>query len=503
MTVTYDASRVTLVDHPLVQHKLSILRDKSTGTNQFRQLVRELALFDGYEAMRDLPMEDVEVETPITTATFKQLAGKKLAIVPILRAGLGMVDGILDLVPSARVGHIGMERDEVTHEPHEYYCKMPRDIDQRICLVVDPMLATGGSAEMAIGYLRERGVKDIRMLCIVAAPEGLKSLTEKDPDVHIYTCAIDDHLNEAAYIVADYMGGGSIDNFVAMMNDEAKAVGCTGTTFVDPCGLNPNNITTARDAYLILRALTAYDVFATVIATPSYDMGTNDRYTTPGTYIIQNTDKLVTNSSYHRDYTRGGKTGSLGEWQNFAGWHSQNGESYISVLLNVPYDADPEGMRPALAETGTIMDWVFDTYTIAPALDTTQPITEVRVAYSTQTDTVMLYPADNMMTLLPAAGGAALTEPVFNVPDELAAPIRQGDVVGTVTLTIQGEVIGTADLIAGSDVSRNQVLYTLSRVSLFFSSTYFKVVIALTIFVVGCYGIYIAGRVLLASRKTR
>lgn len=309
--------------------------------------------------------------------------------------------------------------------------------------------------------------------------------------------------NEAAYIVADYMGGGSIDNFVAMMNDEAKAVGCTGTMFVDPCGLNPNNITTARDAYLILRALTAYDVFATVIATPSYDMGTNDRYTTPGTYIIQNTDKLVTNSSYHRDYTRGGKTGSLGEWQNFAGWHSQNGESYISVLLNVPYDADPEGMRPALAETGTIMDWVFDTYTIAPALDTTQPITEVRVAYSTQTDTVMLYPADNMMTLLPAAGGAALTEPVFNVPDELAAPIRQGDVVGTVTLTIQGEVIGTADLIAGSDVSRNQVLYTLSRVSLFFSSTYFKVVIALTIFVVGCYGIYIAGRVLLASRKTR
>ena len=309
--------------------------------------------------------------------------------------------------------------------------------------------------------------------------------------------------NEAAYIVADYMGGGSIDNFVAMMNDEAKAVCCTGTTFVDPCGLNPNNITTARDAYLILRALTAYDVFATVIATPSYDMGTNDRYTTPGTYIIQNTDKLVTNSSYHRDYTRGGKTGSLGEWQNFAGWHSQNGESYISVLLNVPYDADPEGMRPALAETGTIMDWVFDTYTIAPALDTTQPITEVRVAYSTQTDTVMLYPADNMMTLLPAAGGAALTEPVFNVPDELAAPIKQGDVVGTVTLTIQGEVIGTADLIAGSDVSRNQVLYTLSRVSLFFSGTYFKVVIALTIFVVGCYGIYIAGRVLLASRKTR
>ena len=310
--------------------------------------------------------------------------------------------------------------------------------------------------------------------------------------------------NEAAYIVADYMGGGSIDNFVAMMNEEAARIGCTGTTFADPCGLDTNNVTTARDAYLILRALTSYDIFATVVSTPSYDMGTNDRYTTPGTYVIQNTDKMLNEgSAYYRSYVRGGKTGSLGEWQNFAGWHSQNGESYISVLLNVPYDADPEGMRPALAETGTIMDWVFDTYTIAPALDTTQPITEVRVAYSTQTDTVMLYPADNMMTLLPAAGGAALTEPVFNVPDELAAPIKQGDVVGTVTLTIQGEVIGTADLIAGSDVSRNQVLYTLSRVSLFFSSTYFKVVIALTLFVVGCYGIYIAGRVLLASRKTR
>lgn len=302
--------------------------------------------------------------------------------------------------------------------------------------------------------------------------------------------------NEAAYIVADYMGGGSIDNFIAMMNDEAKAVGCTGTTFVDPCGLNPNNITTARDAYLILRALTAYDVFSTVVGTPSYDMGTNDRYTTPGTYIIQTTDKLITNSSYHRDYTKGGKTGSLGEWQNFAGWHSQDGESYISILLNVPYDADPEGMRPALVETATIMDWVFDTYTIAPALDTTQPITEVRVAYSTQADTIMLYPADNMMTLLPREGGAALTEQVFNVPDQLPAPIKQGDIVGTVTLTIEGETIGTADLIAGSDVSRNQLLYTISRVSLFFSSTYFKVVVILTMLVIGAYLIFTVGRIL-------
>ena len=302
--------------------------------------------------------------------------------------------------------------------------------------------------------------------------------------------------NEAAYIVADYMGGGSIDSFVAMMNDEAKAVGCTGTTFVDPCGLNPNNITTARDAYLILRALTAYDIFATVAGTPTYDMGTNDRYVTPGTYILQNTDKLVTNSSYHRDYTKGGKTGSLGEWQNFAGWHSQDGESYISVLLNVPMESDPEGGRPALLETGTIMDWVFNTYTIAPALDTTQPITEVRVAYSTQADTVMLYPADNMMTLLPREGGSALTEQIFNVPDELGAPIKQGDIVGTVTLTIQGETIGTADLIAGSDISRNQLLYTISRIGTFFSSTYFKVVVMLTMLAVGAYLIFAVGRIL-------
>ena len=201
MTVTYDTSRVTLVDHPLVQHKLSILRDKSTGTNQFRQLVRELALFDGYEAMRDLPMEDVEVETPITTATFKQLAGKKLAIVPILRAGLGMVDGILDLIPAARVGHVGMERDPKTHEPHEYYCKLPPDVERRTCLIVDPMLATGGSATAAIQYLRDAGVRDIRLLVLVAAPEGVRAVLDFDPDVRLYTCALDRELNGNAYIL--------------------------------------------------------------------------------------------------------------------------------------------------------------------------------------------------------------------------------------------------------------------------------------------------------------
>ena len=201
MSVSFDPERVTLVDHPLVQHKLSILRDKRTGTKQFRDLISELALVEGYEATRDLPLEDVQVETPICAAPCRQLSGRKLAIVPILRAGLGMVDGLLELVPAARVGHIGMYRDEETHEPHEYYCKLPVDVDQRICLLVDPMLATGGSATAALGYLRKQGVRDVRLLCIVAAPEGIAAVQEADPDVHIYTCAIDEGLNDAAYIV--------------------------------------------------------------------------------------------------------------------------------------------------------------------------------------------------------------------------------------------------------------------------------------------------------------
>lgn len=201
MAAAYDAARVTVVDHPLVQHKLSILRDERTGTKQFRDLVSELAMFEGYEAMRDLPLEDVRVTTPICETTCKQIAGKKLAVIPILRAGLGMVDGLLSLVPAARVGHIGMSRDEVTHEPHEYYCKLPQDIGERICLIVDPMLATGGSAADALRQLRYHGARDIRLLSIVAAPEGLARVLKADPDVHIYVCAIDEGLNERGYIV--------------------------------------------------------------------------------------------------------------------------------------------------------------------------------------------------------------------------------------------------------------------------------------------------------------
>ena len=201
MTVRYDESRVTLVDHPLVQHKVAILRDKDTSTKQFRELVRELALFEGYEATRDFPLEEVCVETPLETCTCMELSGKKVAIVPILRAGLGMVDGLLELVPSARVGHVGMYRDPATHEPHEYYCKLPPDVENRTCLVVDPMLATGGSANAAIDYLRRAGVSDVRLLVLVSAPEGLAAVLEHDPDVRVFTCAIDRELNDHAYIL--------------------------------------------------------------------------------------------------------------------------------------------------------------------------------------------------------------------------------------------------------------------------------------------------------------
>ena len=191
---------VTYIDHPLVQHKISMLRKKTTGTNEFRTLVEEIAILMGYEALRDLPLEDVEVETPIETCMTPMLAGKKLAIVPILRAGLGMVNGVLSLVPSAKIGHIGLYRDEETHEPHEYFCKLPNPIEQRTIVVTDPMLATGGSAVAAIDFIKQHGGKHIKFMCIIAAPEGVKKLHEAHPDVQIYVGHLDRELNENAYI---------------------------------------------------------------------------------------------------------------------------------------------------------------------------------------------------------------------------------------------------------------------------------------------------------------
>lgn len=191
---------VTILTHPLIQHKISMLRDKNTGTNEFRKLVDEIAMLEGFIALEDLPLEEVEVETPIEKCMTPKIAGRKLAIVPILRAGLGMVSGILALVPSAKVGHIGLYRDEVTHEPHEYYCKLPNPIEQRTIVVVDPMLATGGSAVDAVSMIKEHGGVNIKFMCIIAAPEGVKRLHEAHPDVQIYIGHLDRELNENAYI---------------------------------------------------------------------------------------------------------------------------------------------------------------------------------------------------------------------------------------------------------------------------------------------------------------
>lgn len=190
-----------VIDHPLIQHKLTMIRDKNCGTKVFREVVNEIAMLMAYEVSRDMPLEDLVIETPIEESTQKTLSGKKVAIIPILRAGLGMVDGILELIPAAKVGHIGMYRDEETLEPHEYFVKLPEDIDERQLFIVDPMLATGGSAIMAIDALKKRGASNMKFVCLVAAPEGVKALQDAHPDIDIYTANLDERLNEHGYIV--------------------------------------------------------------------------------------------------------------------------------------------------------------------------------------------------------------------------------------------------------------------------------------------------------------
>ena len=194
-------SKVQVMDHPLIQHKINYIRNEEVGSKEFREIVGEIASLMCYEATRDLKMEDVKIKTPICEMTGKQLSGKKLAVVPVLRAGLGMVNGITTLVPSAKIGHIGLYRDPETHEPHEYYCKLPDPIEQRLIVLTDPMLATGGSSIAAIQMLKDKGVKNIRFMCIIAAPEGLKAMQEAHPDVDIYVGALDEKLNEHGYIV--------------------------------------------------------------------------------------------------------------------------------------------------------------------------------------------------------------------------------------------------------------------------------------------------------------
>ena len=194
-------SKVCVFDHPLIQHKLSILRDENTSVKEFRELVSEIAMLMCYEATRDLPLEEVDVKTPVAVAKCKRISGKKLAIVPILRAGLGMVDGMVSMMPNVKVGHIGLFRDPQALEPVKYYFKMPADIEERDVIVVDPMLATGGSASAAITFLKQDGVKHIKLMCIIGAPEGVKRMQEDHPDVDIFVAALDDHLNDHGYIV--------------------------------------------------------------------------------------------------------------------------------------------------------------------------------------------------------------------------------------------------------------------------------------------------------------
>lgn len=194
-------STLHVLDHPLIQHKLTLMRDKETGPKDFRELLDEIALLMGYEVTRDLPLEETEIETPVARCKSRLLSGKKLGIVPILRAGLGMVDGLHKLVPAARVGHIGLYRDPDTLKPVEYYCKLPNDAQERLLIVCDPMLATGGSACAAIGFLKARGCHTIRLMCLLGAPEGIERVQKEHPDVDIYIAAVDEHLNEHGYIV--------------------------------------------------------------------------------------------------------------------------------------------------------------------------------------------------------------------------------------------------------------------------------------------------------------
>lgn len=194
-------SKVVVLDHPLIKHKLTYIRDKNTGSKEFRELVKEVSTLMAYEVTRDLELEEIEIETPITKMKSEVIAGKKIGLVPIMRAGLGMVDGMLSLLPAARVGHIGLYRDPETHKPVEYYCKMPQDIEERRLLVLDPMLATGGSASAAIDFIKNRGANNIKLVCLVAAPEGIDAVRADHPDVDIYVASIDEKLNDHAYIV--------------------------------------------------------------------------------------------------------------------------------------------------------------------------------------------------------------------------------------------------------------------------------------------------------------
>ena len=303
---------------------------------------------------------------------------------------------------------------------------------------------------------------------------------------------------DAAMIIANTVSGGSIDNFVYMMNSKAKEIGCTGTTFVDPVGMGLENVTTARDMYLILRYAMSFDVLKEAMGTLKWDMGQDympSRYSASMPYMLYSTNKMhdkALGAEYYRSYNQGGKTGTLEDWQNFAGWHTstETGESYISVVLNSPNSIDPyeyPTKRPALYETGLLMDWVYDSFAIQPAMQVGEPLAEVKVKYSTDADTVMLYPADDMMTILPQNTDESVTQKTFDLPEYVTAPVKKGDVIGTVTLSLSGQTIGVVELTADRDLDRNLLLFTLSKIGEFFGGLYFKVVLCVSAVTVVAY----------------
>ncbi len=302
--------------------------------------------------------------------------------------------------------------------------------------------------------------------------------------------------NEAAMAVGKYLGNGNQQAFIYMMNARAKQLGCKDTVFTDACGLDPGNVTTARDMYLILRHAMSFDVFREACGSIKYFMGDLPRYTSRGLiYNVFTTNMMIDTgrgAELYRKYTKGGKTGSLEDWQNFAGWHTggEGGETYISVVLNSPKSCFPYGYpnkSSALYETGLLMDWVFENFAIQPALKADDAITEVKVKYSTDGDTLMLWPKEDLYSILPLGTDETITQKTFHLPEAVAAPIKAGDVVGTVSVSLSGEVIGTVDLIAERDMERSEILYTFSKIGEFFQSLYFKVVLVLSAIAVVLY----------------
>ncbi len=313
--------------------------------------------------------------------------------------------------------------------------------------------------------------------------------------------------NEAAYIVAYNIGKGNVSNFVYLMNAKAKQMGCLNTKFTDPCGLDPNNMTTAYDMAQIIKYMSTYmeqrDLFAQVCKTTKFTMPAGVGFSTANEYSIWTTDLLIDETRgdmYYRDYTQGGKTGSLEEWQNFAAWHQKGDMRFVSAVLHASNTADKfqqqyyptKAAKPALYETCVLMDWVYENFHLDNALDTGAFVTERKVKYSTETDTVKLFPKEGLYTILPNESDQSAIQKSYNLPESLAAPIEQGEVVGTVTLSLAGESIGTVELIAGSSIQRNQVLYLISRVGEFFGSRYFRVVLVLSgITAVGYFGVFL------------